>query len=171
MDLIDLGIYGCGTLRINRKHFPQQLRNDAKWGLANRGDYKIAQSGCLTVNLWQDNQPVLVIASNCNPIDVTTVKRRVRDGTRSDFSCPTAIASYNKYMGGVDRNDQLRQYYSIRLKGRKCYKYIWWFLVDLAITNAYILHKHDTSMSITSLKDFRVTLAKELIGSYMTRKR
>ena len=101
MDLIDLGIYGCRTLRTNRKHFPQQLRNDAKQGLANRGDYEIAQSGCLTVNICQDNQPVLVIASNCIPKDVTTIKRRVRE-TRTDFSCPTAIASYKKYMGGVD---------------------------------------------------------------------
>ena len=79
--------------------------------------------------------------------------------------------NYNNYMGGVDRNDQLRQYYSIRLKGRKCYNYIWWFIVDLAITNSYILHKYDTSITVTSLKDFRINLAKELIGTYNSRKR
>lgn len=44
-------------------------------------------------------------------------------------------------MGGVDRGDQLRQYYHLRLKSRKFYKYIFWFLVDVSITNTYILHK------------------------------
>jgi hypothetical protein len=38
-------------------------------------------------------------------------------------------------MGGVDLNDQLRGYNSVKLKGRKFYKYIWWFIFDVAITN------------------------------------
>ena len=74
-------------------------------------------------------------------------------------------------MGGVDHNDQLQQYYNVRLKGRKYYKYIWWFLFDVAITNAYIPGKNYTDLSIPSLKSFRLDLAKGLIGEYTSRKR
>ena len=50
-------------------------------------------------------------------------------------------------MGGVDQNDQLRGYYNVRLKCRKYYKYIFWFLFDLAITNSYILTKRHTDLN------------------------
>lgn len=73
-------------------------------------------------------------------------------------------------MGGVDHNDQLRQYYHVRLKCRKYYKYIFWFLFDVAVTNTYILSKMNPGTK-HNLKDFRVSLAKELIGNYISRKR
>ena len=47
-------------------------------------------------------------------------------------------------MGGVDRGDQLRGYYCCRTKSRKFYKYIFYFLLDVAITNAFILMKKHT---------------------------
>ena len=70
-------------------------------------------------------------------------------------------------MGGVDRNDQIRWYYRVRSKCRKHYKYVFWFLFDLAITNAYILYKSHPDHRRMTMLDFRVTLAKELIGTYI----
>lgn len=67
-------------------------------------------------------------------------------------------------MRGVDRADQLRSYYKIRTRSRKPYKYIFWFLLEVAIVNSYILSKTNP------LKSFRLELAKELIGSYCSRK-
>ena len=61
--------------------------------------------------------------------------------------CPEAIISYNKFMGGVDRGNQLRGYYSCRMKSRKFYKYFFYFLLDVAITNAFVLYKHYTACS------------------------
>ena len=74
-------------------------------------------------------------------------------------------------MGGVDHNDQLRGYYHVRLKCRKYYKYIFWFLFDVAVINSYILAKHYTDLSIKDVKAFRTELAKGLIGEYSSRKR
>ena len=59
----------------------------------------------------------------------------------------------------MDRGDQIRQYYHLRLKSRKFYKYILWFLVDVCICNAYILHKPSTLSTRTPpLKIFRLEL-------------
>ena len=77
---------------------------------------------------------------------------------------------YNRFMGGVDHGDHLRGSYSVRLKCRKNYKYVFWFLFDVAITNAYILRSFDVSTSEMDHKSFRMMLAKQLIGNYMSRK-
>ena len=65
-------------------------------------------------------------------------------------------------MGGVDYNNQLRKYYHFRLKSRKFYKYIFWFLVELCIVNAYIMCEDHTHLTKLDLKEFRSMLATEL---------
>jgi hypothetical protein len=88
------------------------------------------------------------------------------------IQCPDAVVLYSRYMAGVDKGDQYRQYYHIRTKCLKSYKYIFWFLFDVAI-NAYILSTFaPTTMSTsqTRLKQFRLKLAEQLVGNYNSRK-
>ena len=119
-----------------------------------------------------DRKVVSVLSTNTQPTATGTVLRKQRDGTRIPVPCPQAIISYNEFMGGVDRGDQVRGYYSCRMKSRKFYKYIFYFLLDVAITNAFILYKdYTTDPKYKTIKDFRVQLAKELIGDYCSRKR
>ena len=76
-------------------------------------------------------------------------------------------------MAGVDKGDQLRQYYRVRTKCTKYYKYIFSFIFDVSITNAFILSLFaPTSMPITHqrLKAFRLQLAEQLISNYNSRK-
>ena len=95
-------------MRSNRKGFPADFKPFTKKGLSNRGDHMARQDGQLTVYLWQDNKPVVVIATNCDPAETGTVNRKLRDGSSTTVSCPQAIVLYNLLMGGVDNNDQLR---------------------------------------------------------------
>lgn len=75
-------------------------------------------------------------------------------------------------MSAVDHGDQLRGYYRCRTKFRKFYMYIYTFLKDIAITNSFILYKYlpTTSTSLHKIKQFRLQLAKSLIGDYCSRK-
>jgi hypothetical protein len=76
-------------------------------------------------------------------------------------------------MGGVDRNDQLRGYYSVRTKSRKSYKYkyIFWFLFDVAIVNSFILYGMSPATGRKkTMKEFRVEFAHQLIGSHNSRR-
>ena len=101
-----------------------------------------------------------------------SVLRRQKDGSRIQISCPEAVKMYNCYMGGVDRGDQLRGYYNCRTKSRKMYKYIFHFLGDVSITNAFILFKHfHSSPSFRTIKEYRLQLARELISNYCSRRR
>ena len=86
-------------------------------------------------------------------------------------SYPTT-SIWEEYMGGVDRGDQLRGYYSCRTKSRKFYKCIFYFLLDTAITNVFVLYKHyAASPKHKTMQDFRVRLANELIGDYCSHRR
>ena len=115
---------------------------------------------------------VNVVSTLASPTDITSVSRRQKDGTRIAVECPLCVALYNQYMGGVDVGDQLRGYYHVRLKCTKNYKYIFWFLFNVSATNAYILYSFDVRTGTpTTLKQFRMKLAEQLIGTYKSRKR
>ena len=88
-------------------------------------------------SVWRDRRLVYVMSTNSNPTDSSTIHRKNRDGTTEVASCPPNIVSYNKFMGGVDRADQLRQYYHVRSKSRKFYLYIFWFILQLSTLSYY----------------------------------
>lgn len=54
--------------------------------------------------------------------------------------------------------------YPVRLKRRKYYKYVFWLLFDLMVTNSFILCRHYTDLPYKSVKEFWVALAMEVIG-------
>ena len=75
-------------------------------------------------------------------------------------------------MGGVDHHDQFRSYYKLRSKSKKFYTYIFWFLFDASIINAFLLMRHfgaNTQSKLSQIKHFRVKLAEGLIGDYNSR--
>ena len=107
------------------------------------------------------------MATNVSPLaDDVEVNRGDREVPR-----PVVIDLYNSCMGGVDRADQLREYYSVGRSSSKWYRYIFWFLIDVAICNAFVLCNYRRlSQGMGKLRQlkFRTELAKQLIG-YSTR--
>ena len=97
-----------GTVRSNRKEFPQSLRDIKSLSKTpQRGQYKSAMihNGKTECLVWKDNIPVCLINSISNPANVIHVKRTAREGSRLQVSCPESIRLYNAYMGGVDLFD------------------------------------------------------------------
>ena len=114
-----------------------------------------------------DRKVVTVMSTTSQPKS-STVLQRQKDGSRISVPCPISIMDYNTYMGGVDSGDQVRGYYSCRTKCRNFYKYILHFLLDVAITNAFILQKgFCENVPFSSIKEFRLKLASELIGDLL----
>lgn len=170
-DLLKDSIYACGTLRSNRVGYPQEFKPFVKKGLQERGQYIQIQQGNLVFSLWQDNKPVSMLSTNCQ-IGEGSVQRTQKNGSKLSLPCPLNIIEYNKYMGGVDHSDQLRQYYCVRLKNHKFYKYIFFFLLEVTLANAYILSNFvpSTGHTLRHYVDFMIELARQLIGDYNSRK-
>ena len=170
--LLDDDIYATGTLRSNRRMFPTELQSVVKKGLPARGDIAFRQDRNHVVIVWQDTKPVVITSTAHDPTSTTSVRRKKGNGSIISVTCPQAVVDYNRYMGGVDIGDQYRKYYQVRMKSRKAYKYIFWFLFEVCILNSFILHRYSpcTSRNLTFL-DFRTELARQLIGDYNSRKR
>ena len=96
------GLYGCGTLRANRKGFPPQLKPHVKRGFKERGESRTCQLKNQTVSLWQDNKPVTVIATDSNPTQMDSVSCKHKDSSSNTYPCPPAVAEYNRKIGAVD---------------------------------------------------------------------
>ena len=125
----------------------------------------------LVASVWRDRKLVYVMSTNSNPKGDTTVQRRERDGTAQQVPCPPSVVVYNKFMGGVDKADQLRKYYRVRCKTRKFYRYVFSFLFDSCIVNAFVLMKNfrpatEVTLRQAPFKNFRIPLALGLIGDY-----
>ena len=101
---------------------------------------------------------------------MTNVKRTAKDGSRLIIPCPDSIKLYNAYMGGVDLFDFRRKTYSCSRKSKKWWLRLFYFLVDMATTNAYIIYKEQRNVKLTQ-KDFILQVANRLMSSHSSRKR
>lgn len=157
--LRDLPFAAVGTCMANRKNLPTLEK-----GLKNRGDYKFhCTSSGILVSQWRDTKEVLTV-SNCHGPEVVNIQRKQKDGSKLNLLCPTSIAFYNKYMGGVDLSDQLVGTYDLDRKSGKWWKKVFYKLFLTTIVNSHILYKEICNTKSVTLKKFCVALAEQLIA-------
>ena len=160
------GTYACSTVRPNRKGLPTCA--DVK--LKKQGEKLIQQKGNLVYVKWHDKRDVNVISTNYNPKDADVSIERKKNGEVETVLKPKSIVEYNKFMGGVDHSDHLRSLYSTGRSSRKWYRYIFWFLFEVPLGNAFILFKqHVRGGRRGTVLNFRMNLAKQLIGGFTSR--
>jgi hypothetical protein len=58
---------------------------------------------------------------------------------------PPIVKMYNQHMGGVDSFDQYRSYIKLDLRSRKYWHCMFWFIVESALVNAWVLYKQTLS--------------------------
>ncbi|XP_072164713.1 piggyBac transposable element-derived protein 4-like [Diadema setosum] len=167
------GTLARGTVRRNRRGLPHAELAEPR--LKVQGEFNVLQRGQLSAYAWQDKHLVNLLSSADDPTAQTTVDRKQRDGTKRVVPCPVALREYNKFMRGVDRADQLRTEYPTFRASRRWWVYVFWFLFDVAVANAFILmneseaHQRETRSGrpkpLTQL-EFRKRLAKLLLSSH-----
>uniref|UniRef100_A0A671SK44 PiggyBac transposable element-derived protein domain-containing protein n=1 Tax=Sinocyclocheilus anshuiensis TaxID=1608454 RepID=A0A671SK44_9TELE len=132
-DLFALKFGACGTYRDNRKDCPRNAANSL-----------IKKSVRGSIRWIRDKHLVSVCSTIHAAYTGDTVQRRVKtqNGWRTkSFPCPAPVTAYNQQMGGVDLSDQLLQYYSTQHKTMKWYRKLFLHFLDIAATNAFIVHK------------------------------
>ncbi|KAH3802773.1 hypothetical protein DPMN_156456, partial [Dreissena polymorpha] len=73
---MEKGLYACGTVRVNRKGFPCQLKKPAD--VRQRGDFKIMQMGDtnLAATVWKDKRLVHHLSTLREPTVILPAQRR-----------------------------------------------------------------------------------------------
>ena len=131
-------------------------------------------SGNVMTCKWMDNRGVLMAAAAIGDFDSTsTVKRRGKgSATKSSINCPTVIKMYNEGMGGVDLLDQRVASYRLDRKSKfRFYLRIFFDLLDIACANSFIVYNILYPQKRFTLLDFKIVVAKSLIGNYSNRVR
>lgn len=122
-----------GTLRLNRKEVPIELKNRKLL----KGEIVAFQRGQVCALKWKDKKDISLISTvHSNATGKVTTKR---NETRVK---PAVVIDYNDTMGGDDRVDQhLADYNLPRKRGKKYYKKLFYHLLDLALWNSFTLYR------------------------------
>ena len=170
--LREKGLCMIGTARSNRKYWPESLKSlKTLQKSMSRGDSRSVMVDGVECVVWMDNKAVALINNITTPGASTQVLRRNKDGSRTEVPCPESVKHYNKYMGGVDVFDSRRKTYSFSRKSRKWWHRLFYFLVDAAITNSYILYKETRGTKRLTQKEFVLQLVEHLMSFHSSRKR
>ena len=180
--LLSLKIECTTTMRKDR--VPKALKFS---GSPSSNDFVSLSRNGVTVLKWMDKKEVTfcTTAKAHSPLAlVTTMRRRavvdpvthVLKRQMAEITVLNVAKDYNYNMNGVDIQDQMRTVFNIKLRKRKWWFSIWFFLLETCICNAYIAYKHFMLFienvapeDLMTHVEFRLQLAHKL--SPMRRKR
>ena len=139
-----------------------------------RGDIDFQYANNAVAVKWFDNRGVTMVGTClkvCNKVSIVT--RRVKgQSAKIPVPCPEIIKDYNSGMGGDDLLNQKTDAYKLDRKssGGRCYLRLFFDLMDISAVNSYAIYKvlYPKKME---LLDFKIVLAKSLIGTYNSRSR
>ncbi|XP_070565578.1 piggyBac transposable element-derived protein 4-like [Ptychodera flava] len=144
-----------GTVRSNRSEMPSALKQKVKRGKA---VYR-CRDGVAVVK-WQDKREVTMISTADRP------KWRLSMSKTGDLVVkPSAVVDYNKHMGGTDQADQMVRSYSMHRRRAKWYVKLFFHLLALAITNAYIIYQKYGDDRKMKHSKFRLQIIQELVAT------
>lgn len=124
------------TLRTNRKCIPREIQQaKLKWG-----EEKVTSYGNeISMLKIYDQKPVLLLSTvyNSGKVDTGITHFIIKEVIKKS----RVMIQYNKYMGGVDANDQLVKYSHFSRRTLKWSKKVFFRLLNNCMVNSYISYK------------------------------
>lgn len=172
VELSKRGIQSLGTMRRNRLRNKKLPKDKDIMSLARGSSLemvtKIDDVEIASVT-WRDTKVVSLISNfvGANPMQsVERFDKKLKKKVVVD--CPNIVKEYNSNMGGVDLLDSMIGRGKIKIRSKKWYMRIYYHLLDITITNAWILykkvnfHRGVEKKRMMTLGDFRIELSVTL---------
>ena len=153
-----------GTSNKNRVDLPAQFRGPYRLKdgevVAYRADHLLALTWCAE----NKKKPVIMVSTQSSA--ATTL---VGPGSHSRIAVvkPVVIDNYNHSMNGVDITDQYTVYYSFIRKTVKWWRKLFFWMLETAVVNSYILYRDSTSSPKSHIQ-YRRALVDSLASNYIT---
>ncbi len=152
----------CGTVRKGRVGLPSQM-NSPKLA---RGHSVSFQQSPFVATAWGDRSTVRLLSSGRAATNNGKVRRWCKGGTLYEYDAPPPLILYSRYMRGVDRADQYLEYFRPKGKSQRWWMVLALHLINIAVHNAYVLYRNNSNNLPISNRDFRLSLATELVDGY-----
>ena len=164
------GFGACGTYRQGRVGVPTTMENSLT-RKSPRGTIRWIRDRDLLFVKWMDTREVS-LCSTIHPVysgDIVQRWCKAREGRQEKIPVarPTTVTEYNRYMGGVDTSDQMIGTNSVHHKTRRWTTTIFQHMVDISVTNSFVIHKELSSgrqQRPLTRQGFQEELAAHLLG-------
>ena len=114
---------------------------------------------------WKDKRIVKAISTK-HDSSVVSISRRKKGGhgAMEEVQKPVCICDYNQHMSGVDHVDQMISYYPCTRKTLKWTKKVFFYFMELSVTNAHVLYaaRCGRSRRPMTLHEFHVKLVSKM---------
>ncbi|KAK7882221.1 hypothetical protein WMY93_028395 [Mugilogobius chulae] len=170
-ELREKNIGCCGILNKHHPEFPKTSQNDFP-SPASRGDIRWIRKDRLLFVKWIDTREVSMCSTVHEAFTGQVMKRPVREAkgmVAKQFSCPDAVADFNRHMIVPDKNGPLQSYGLVPRKrlSPRWHKALFYYLLDLAVVNSFVLYKElaklKNNVKDVTEKQFREDLCRELL--------
>lgn len=156
------GFRASGTMRENRTD-KCPVKDTKILQKEERGnfDYRFDKNGDILIVKWNDNKCVTVGTNYDNIFPLKNAPKWNKAAKQKrPISQPLLIKNYNTHMGGVDKHDWLvGKYADIGIRGKKWYWPLFTRMIDMAVTNAWLLYRHLHGSKSLSCLEFRRAVA------------
>lgn len=152
--LIQSKTYVTGTLRKGRKDTPQAVSTSK----LKKGEVVTKYCKGVAVGKWRDKRDVLFLSTEFEEEMIEVRRKRGEVVVK-----PKAIAKYNEFMSGIDRQDQMLSYYACERKTLRWYKKLAIHLMSIMFLNSYLLFKECNNTRM-NYYDFRIIVIKKLLS-------
>ena len=164
-DLKKIQTVAVGTFRTNRKGVPKRIRDAV---LKGKGDSKvILYLNNISILKVFNRKAVTLMSTVYNSKNTDTGKKHFQ--TKETIQKPLIMIKYNKYMGGVDANDQLLKYSHFSKRTIKWWKKVFFRMLNIFMVDAFILWKEHLKKKSEAYKntqtDFRVSVIDKLVNN------
>lgn len=164
-ELLKIGCYLTGTVMTNRVGLPPGMKATGK--KMKKGDICSKRKGSTLVLSWRDKRAVHMLStfSKGSKSNMTNVPSKWPN--KPPTLKPDVIIDYTKHMGGVDRSDHFISSYQFMRRTKKWYRKLFFWLLEVAIIDAYILYQElqkTFNKKPMTHREFRTTLVKRLVA-------
>ncbi|XP_026123350.1 piggyBac transposable element-derived protein 4 isoform X3 [Carassius auratus] len=142
-DLLYKKIWACGPIWANRKGFPKTVVDRLSKN-APRGTMRWIRDDSLLFVEWKDSQEVQMCSTFHKAYEGDTVQRKVKGNahrTLVEVPIPAVVLDYNRNVGTLEPSSFITGHYRVLHKPKKWYQCVFYHLLDIAVENAFILHK------------------------------
>ena len=160
--LISRGIHSIGTIRANRLR-GCILKSEAQLKEEGRGavDSCFDTQHSIYVVRWYDLRAITLSSTFCSTEPIgTCIRWNKHDKSQIEVRCPNIVQEYNSYKGRVDPFNMLNGLYRIDHRGKKWYRRVFFWALNLCIVNAWLLYRRHynqygaTAKRFASLRNF-----------------
>lgn len=168
--LSDRGFRATGTVRENRTgRCPVSDQKTLKAGGRGRHERWFDAAGEVCLVKWSDNRCVTMLSNHESDRPLTQARRWDRaQRAHRNIPQPRLVQSYNQSMGGVDNHDWYCGKYATGIRGKKWYWALFTRMLDMAVVNAWVLHRiaQETSLPLFEFRrEIAVAYLRGAVGS------